>query len=76
MYPTAPTEPSNPVLRRIAYSWPPERDKATEAEIKRLNLPDECRHVVAGCPFSAHGLQLVRAHERDCVYRAAAASSF
>ena len=54
---------------RIKYSWPPERDKLAEAEVSKLNLPDECRHTVLGCKFTAHGLELIRAHECDCLYR-------
>ena len=40
-----------------------------EAAVSKLNLPDECQHIVLGCKFTAHGLAIIREHERDCLYR-------
>jgi len=54
---------------RVTYTWPPERDKAAEAEVSKLNLPEECRNIVSGCKFTAHGLDIVRSHEIDCLFR-------
>ena len=54
---------------RVAYSWPPERDKVAEAEVSKLNLPEECRNIVRGCKFTAHGLEIIRSHEVDCLFR-------
>ena len=54
---------------RVTYTWPPERDKVAEAEVSKLNLPEECRNIVSGCKFTAHGLDIVRSHEIDCLFR-------
>ena len=54
---------------RVTYTWPPERDKAAEAEVSKLNLPEECRNIVSGCKFTGHGLDIVRSHEIDCLFR-------
>ena len=40
-----------------------------EIEVSKLDLPEECRHIVLGCKFTARGLELIRAHEYDCLYR-------